>query len=367
MTQKKLIIFIPSIEGGGVEKNLFIIANFLAKKINNISLITTSYKFRKKFDKKINVIVPKNIFWDNLGRIYKYFICSLILFKILIFNKNTTVFAFQANLYCILICKLFSTKIIVRSNSAPEGWSKSFLKKKIFKLIINKADRLIVNSIHFKNNMKKKFNVGSTVIYNPLNKDEVLFKSKFKQRKIFPKNCLKIINVGRFVEQKDQLTLLKSLNLIKDKINFYAVLLGRGILEKKLVSFVEENKLSNKVKFIKYKKNPYPFIKQADIFVLSSKYEGLPNVLLEAAVLKKFIISTDCPSGPREILLNGKGGSLIPVGDYRKLSEKIFLYSKNKSNNKKLIKLTYKNLNRFDLKKNLEKYFDLIISVMRIS
>ena len=367
MTQKKLIIFIPSIEGGGVEKNLFIITNFLAKKINNISIITTSYQFRKKFDKRINVVLPKNKFWDNFGRISKYFICSLILFRILLFNRNSTVFAFQANLYCIVICKLLSIKIIIRSNSAPDGWSKSFLKKKIFKILINKADRIIVNSIHFKNNMKKKFNVNSTVIYNPLNKKEVLIKSKVKQKKIFPKNCLKIINVGRFVEQKDQLTLLKSLHLIKDKIDFYAVLLGRGILEKKLVSFVEENKLNNKVRFIKYKRNPYPFIKQADIFVLSSKYEGLPNVLLEAAALKKFIISTDCPSGPREILLNGKGGNLIPVGDYRKLSKQLVLFVRNKSINKKLINLTFKNLTRFDLKQNLEKYLDLIISVMRNS
>ena len=59
--------------------------------------------------------------------------------------------------------------------------------------------------------------------------------------------------------------------------------------------------------------NPFPIIKKADLFVLSSKYEGLPNVLLEAATLKKFIISSNCPTGPKEILMNGKGGFILKL------------------------------------------------------
>jgi len=59
MTQKKLIIFMPSIEGGGVEKNLFIVTNYLSKKINNLTVITASYKYKKKFNKEINLILPK--------------------------------------------------------------------------------------------------------------------------------------------------------------------------------------------------------------------------------------------------------------------------------------------------------------------
>ena len=67
MSQKRLIIFMPSIEGGGVEKNLFIISDFLTKKINDISLITISKSFKKRFNKKIKFISPKLSFWDSLG------------------------------------------------------------------------------------------------------------------------------------------------------------------------------------------------------------------------------------------------------------------------------------------------------------
>ena len=129
-----------------------------------------------------------------------------------------------------------------------------------------------------------------------------------------------------------------------------------------LKKFIKEKNLKNFVKIINVQKNPYKFINKSDLFVLSSKYEGLPNVLLEATVLKKFIISSNCPTGPREILLNGKGGFLFKIGDFKDLADKIIKYKKNKRKMEKKIKITYKNLNRFDYKLNIEKYFNLINS-----
>ena len=109
----KLIIFIPSIESGGVEKNLFIISNYLIKKFKKIELITANINYKKKFDKKIKLITPKSKFWIQQKRIYKYFICLILLLKTIINNKNTVVFSFQANLYAILITKIFLGKILI--------------------------------------------------------------------------------------------------------------------------------------------------------------------------------------------------------------------------------------------------------------
>jgi glycosyltransferase involved in cell wall biosynthesis len=69
--------------------------------------------------------------------------------------------------------------------------------------------------------------------------------------------------------------------------------------------------------------NPYPYLKRAAVFVLSSRWEGLPTVLVEALALGTPVVSTDCPSGPREILADGKWGRLVPVGDAGKLAEAI--------------------------------------------
>ena len=106
-----------------------------------------------------------------------------------------------------------------------------------------------------------------------------------------------------------------------------------------------------------YKKNPYPFIKYSDVLVLTSKYEGLPNVLLEAITLKKFVISSNCPTGPKEILDNGKGGMLFKTGSYKDLSKKIILFKKQHKLVKSKINHAYSSLKKYDLEKNLNLYY----------
>ena len=114
------------------------------------------------------------------------------------------------------------------------------------------------------------------------------------------------------------------------------------------------------MKLIGYKKQPYSYIQKSDIFVLTSKYEGLPNVLLEAQYLKKYIISTNCPTGPSEILLNGRAGDLFDVGDYRKLASVINKYKLNKKNISIKIKTGLKNFRRFDYFENCNKYYNFV-------
>ena len=354
----------PSIEGGGVEKNLFLVSNFLIKKFKKITLITISKNYKKKFNKSIKFISLSSNNWDKFGRRFKYFLAIILLIKEIFKNKNLIVFSFQANIYCIIICRLFGVKVISRSNSAPYGWSKNWIKRTIFRIFLNLADKVMVNSKQFKKDLKKEFNVNAVCIYNPLNTLEIKQKSKKKSLSIFGSNKkLKILNIGRFTEQKDQITLLKSLDYLKKDLEYEAVLIGRGILKSNLNEYLKIKKLKNKVKLMNFVENPFSLIKQADLFILSSKYEGLPNVLLEALVLNKFIISSNCPTGPKEILLNGKGGFLFKIGDYKELSRKIIYYSKNKKKCYKLLKFAVKNLSRFDYQKNLEKYYHLINSV----
>ena len=223
------------------------------------------------------------------------------------------------------------------------------------------ADTVIVNSKDFRKEFKKKFNLPTVMIYNPLNKHEII---KLSKKKInFPffdksKNDLKIINIGRFTDQKDQLTLLKSVNEIKEKINVKLLVIGRGANFYKLSKFIDDNKMNKMTKILNFKENPFPYLNKSDLFVLTSKFEGLPNVLLEAATLKKNIISTNCPTGPKEILQNGKYGFLCNIGDYKQISRKI-IYCKtaDKKTLNRIISLAYKALDRFDYRLNLNKYY----------
>ena len=359
-TLKKIVIFMPFIGGGGVEKNLFIISNYLSNKFGKVFLVTSSKKYHYKFNKKVKLITPNKIISENLNIRLNYLLCLFALFKFILKNQNSLVLSFQANIYCIILCKLFNIKIITRSNSSPSGWYRHFIKKFIYKKIVSFANLVIVNSIEFKKEMKRKFNINALCIYNPLNKNEILIKSKKKIKVKFfdTKKDLKIINVGRLVEQKDQIVLLKAINYLKKyKINLKVLIIGRGSEKENLQNYIKNHHLGNKIKIIKFQTNPYPYVKKSDLFILTSKYEGLPNVLLEAAVLKKFIISSNCPTGPKEILVNGKGGFLFKVGDSKDLSYQILKFVKNRKKIESKINYTYENLKNFDYKKNLNKYY----------
>ena len=359
--QKKLIIFMPSIDGGGVEKNLFIISDFLSNKIKDLTVITFDDRFKSKFNKKIKVLNIINKPKKKYKKYYKYLRCLLLLL-IEVKKQKCLVFAFQANIYCCILSLIFNFKLITRSNSSPSGWNKNFFKNLVFKFLFKVPKKIIVNSKDFKREIDKKFNINTKVIYNPLNTSEIKILSNKKFKFTFFDNAkIKAINIARFTDQKDHMTLLKAmLILIKKKIDIKLLIMGYGTNKKKMRNFISKNKISKNLKIINFQKNPYKFLKKSNLFILTSLYEGLPNVLLEAMVLKKFIISSNCPTGPKEILKNGKYGDLFNVGDYMNLSKKIIRYNKNSQLNRSKINLAYKNLERFDYIKNCEEYFRIV-------
>lgn len=359
MKQKKLIIFFPSIEEGGVEKNLFVISDFLSKKIRNISIITS---VPSKIDNNKIKVIKSNLNIQNKSRFIKNLFCSYLLMKELSKNKKVTVMSFQANLYATLIAWFCGVNIICRANASIKGWLKNPIKKFIYKTIMKLSSKIIVNSKAMKSEFKNDLNLNSFLVYNPLDKEKIILNSKKKINLSFfnNKKYLKILNIGRLTDQKDQMTLLKAVNLLKKKINFKLILLGQGSEKNRLENYIYNNGLNKNVKILSFKKNPYPIIKKTDLFILSSKYEGLPNVLLEAIVLKKLIISSDCPTGPREILQNGKGGILFKMGSYIDLYNKMLSLNKNKKLNNKKIICAYKSLKKYDYNFNLNKYLKII-------
>ena len=361
--EKNLIIFMPFIGGGGVEKNLYIISNFLSQRFKNLYICTLSRNKRNKFNKKIKFIHPNLNFSKNVNIRIKYLICLYTLFKFLIKNKRSLIMSFQANIYCVLLCKLLNKKIIVRSNSSPSGWYHNLFKRIVYRNIISMADTIITNSYDFKNQMQKIIKKKVECVFNPLDKDQIIGKSKKKIKDSFFKNSnsLKILNIGRLTKQKDQITILRSAQILrKNNINFKILIIGSGIEKNNLKKFIYKNNLKKFIKIINFVENPYPYLKQCNLFILSSIYEGLPNVLLEAATMKKFIISTNCPTGPREILDNGKGGLFFKIRDYYDLSKKIIDFKKNKFNNTMKINHNFKRLERFNHDNNLNKYLKII-------
>ena len=188
--KSKIILFMPCVDLGGVEKNFFLISNFLAKNKKNVTVISISKNIKDRLDKNINFISLSLNIWSKLNRRLKFLLGIFLLIKEVFNNRDSLVVSFQANIYCGLLSKLLGFNLIIRSNSSPKGWSNNVIKKFFYKIGLNAAEKVIVNSNDFKNLIKKEFNVNAITIYNPLNKKEIIKLSKKKIKFSFFKKII---------------------------------------------------------------------------------------------------------------------------------------------------------------------------------
>ncbi|MEY2977559.1 MAG: glycosyltransferase [Prochlorotrichaceae cyanobacterium] len=171
------------------------------------------------------------------------------------------------------------------------------------------------------------FKRNISVIYNPVINSQLYEQSEqgiehpwFQQ-----KDRPVLVASGRFVCQKDFLTLIKAFAKVLERQKAYLILLGDGVEKKKIIALIQSLNLEEYVFLTGFISNPYAYLKQADLFVSSSRWEGLPTTIIEALALQIPVVATDCPSGPAEILKNGEYGYLIPVGDEVALAAAIVL------------------------------------------
>lgn len=147
--------------------------------------------------------------------------------------------------------------------------------------------------------------------------------AKERVDKVRPDGAYLLVACGRLDHQKDYPTLLAALAKVKADRPVHLWILGRGRLEAELRRLVNELGIRDRVEFLGFRTNPYQFMAIADLFVLSSAWEGFGNVIVEAMASGVPVISTDCPFGPSEILNEGRYGPLVPVGDSAFLAKAI--------------------------------------------
>ena len=130
-----------------------------------------------------------------------------------------------------------------------------------------------------------------------------------------------LLAVGRLAEQKDYPCLLRALSILRQQMDVRLLILGEGSERPALETLVAALGLQAVVQMPGFVENPFAFMAHASVFVLSSAWEGFPSVLVEAMACAVAVVATDCPSGPAEILEDGRYGRLVPVGDPRMLAE----------------------------------------------
>lgn len=204
-------------------------------------------------------------------------------------------------------------------------------------------------------------------IYNPFDFDRIekLAESEenltLEQKKLLlEKNY--VVAVSRLdTVQKDYDTLIKAFKILKEKnIEEKLYIVGDGSNRKEIEEMIRENNLEDRIKLVGLTKNPYIWMKNSDFFVHSSKYEGLPTVLIEGMICGKAIVSSECPTGPREILQGGESGILYEVGDYKKLAEILEFLLKNRDEIRRLEEKSLKRREDFNKQKVIKEYESLI-------
>jgi len=301
-------------------------------KINSTRTILSITKIRKILKKDKNKKFKKYIFLSNQN--FANIISFFITFK----------------LSWIKLC------LIERNHLDEFKYNKgfkNFLIKILIKFLYKYADKVIGISKKLSLDLKKFTKSEVQTIYNPAFDKDVY---KLSKKNIFLKKTAQkiILNIARLEKQKDHITLLRGFKESLKITDSFLIIIGYGSQKKNILKFINENNLKEKVKLLDKVSNPHPYYKKTDLFILTSLYEGFGNVLTEAAMFGVPIISTDCNSGPREILMNGRGGDLIKINDYKELSKKI-ISNLNRRNTKK-IKIIKNNLKRFSIKKNINSY-----------
>jgi len=199
-------------------------------------------------------------------------------------------------------------------------------------------------------------------IHNPVVTLQMIELSK--QQPVHPwftqKNEPILLGVGRLTEQKDFETLIRAFHKVQSHFGCRLLILGEGPERSKLEALVRELGLTQKVDLPGFLQNPYSYMAHADLFILSSRFEGLPTVLIESLACGTPVVATDCISGPSEILENGQYGQLVPVGDVDALSKAI-IDSIHKPKSKELLQ---KRAQIYSVENATKAYMELITQVL---
>ncbi len=357
----KLFIFQPYPKFGGADRSIIKLINGL--NFNDITLISLSkcnynrYLNKKIKFKKLNSKRTLFSIFELRDFIKKVLTKNTLTKNIIISNQN-----FANIITMISLRKLKKIKkILIERNHLDElKFYKNindFIKKKIIlfliKIYYSKGDAVVGISKKLSLDLGNYINSKVITIYNPSFEEKIIRNNSFQNVKINKKKRI-ILNVGFFEIQKDQITILKSINILKNHYkNFLLILIGNGSEYKSLDNFIKKNNLEKFVKIYKNIQNPSQFFKTADLFIFSSIYEGLGNVLVEALKYKCPIITSNCNAGPMEIIENGKYGDYFFPGDHKTLALKILNHFKNPQRLKNKLKVPKNHINKFSLKNNI--------------
>ncbi len=315
----KIALVCSSLYGGGAERFTVTMANRFSQEQGFQIYVVTEEKKAKEYSlstrvKRVCLIKDRRLFMDAK--------------KVHFFLKKECIdISIGVGIYANLVLSLanihLNTKVIISERNDPRHDLLSWKSKLLRKLLYHRSDFYVFQTEGAKSFYSRKIQDRSIVIHNPVRSDLPL-KSNICNREI--------VAIGRLLPQKNYFMLLKAFQLVHDKHEQYILrIFGEGNGRMDLEKLSMELNIHDFVKFEGFCLDVHQRIRDADIYVLSSDFEGMPNALMEAMAMGFPVVSTDCPAGgPAELIVDGENGLLVEVGDAVEMAQQIiFLIEHN--------------------------------------
>ena len=333
--------------GGGVER----VSSLLSKSLSDnyeISILTLNhFKNRYKFTGNYFTLQNNTIRHSRINLLFRlYWITNLVkIRKLLTILKPDLIISFTTYVnFLVIFTKFilrFKTPLFISEHCNPVMQYKDKSKFYHFLIRIFYSSNCINKFITISNDLKSiieriyKVKMRKMInIYNPIDLTKIKLMAKERIEDYYEifnnENIFKFIAIGRLSEEKGYENLIKAFSKVKNElVNTKLFILGDGPLRTQLKENIRIKGLEKDVILLGLKQNPFQYLIKADVFVLSSHYEALPMVLIEALACEKPIISTHCQTGPSEILCNGKYGLLVDLNNPNDLADKMIYLAGN--------------------------------------
>lgn len=316
---KRITFLIGSMRRGGAERVISILANNYIKRGWNVDIITLLDDSNDyDIDKKVNIIPICQVSKSKLYQLPGW-ICNIR--KHVKENNPDIIVSFIAriNIITILSCIGLNKKIIISERNDPKADGRGFLVKILTYMLYPLTNSIIFQTKWAKSCFPKYIQEKGVIIGNPIQVNAEKKNSRIK----------KIVSVGRLEEQKNHKMLINAFKMVYEKNNEYRLYIyGEGSLRSKLENQIRNLNLQEVVYLPGNFLDIHERISDAKLFILSSKYEGLSNALLEAMMMGIPCISTNC-AGSNEIIVNGENGILVDLDNTESLSNSICNIIKN--------------------------------------
>lgn len=320
MERKKIVFIIPSLTSGGAERVISILANRLLEFYDVKIILLYKSKPFYSLDERINVEFCKSSY-NRKFNFFKSIINHAYMIKqIFRFTKDQDIvigFTTTCNIYAIISSKILKIPCIISERINPNYSIENKFWNSIRKKAYPKSDKIVLQTKDIKDYYKKFINVNKLkIIPNPIDPELQKHANLNQVRENI------ILAVGRFTKQKNHQLLINAFSNISHK-NWKLMIVGDGEEKQAYLELIKNLNEEKSVFLIEKTTEIHKEYNRAKIFTLTSDYEGFPNVLIEAMSFGIPSISSDCPTGPSDIIEHNKNGLLFPVNDQKILETQL--------------------------------------------